>query len=270
MSPQIAVFTNFMEDHMNYYKGNMGEYFKDKAQVFEYQEGGDVLVTTNEVFEQAKMYMKSQKKEIEQEIKLVDSSILPEDCLLKMPGEHNRLNAALTLEALRTTGLSDEEIFQGLASFPGVSGRLEYMGEKDGVKIYNDNNATTPKATIRGIEAVENGKNIVLIAGGSYKEIDPKSLIPYFIKYCKKVILLPGKGTDMLNKNIEKDDSIDKETITQVNSMEEAVEAGLKESEDGDVLLLSPGFASFGVFKNEFDRGDRFVAAVNVVLEEQN
>ena len=76
-------------------------------------------------------------------------------------------------------------VFFGLATFPGIPGRLENMGEKNGIKIYNDNNATTPIATIRGIEAVAAGKNVLLLAGGSYKAVDPASLVPVIENYCK-------------------------------------------------------------------------------------
>ena len=171
ISPHIAVFTTFMEDHMNYYHHDMDAYFADKAQIFKYQEESGVLVTTQEVFTWAQKFMKKEGEEFHQEIKLVDASLLPEDCILAMPGEHNRLNAALATEALRATGLTDEEIFEGLATFPGVPGRLEYLGEvkvvnpatKGGwVKIYNDNNSTTPTATIVGLRAVSKGKNVVL------------------------------------------------------------------------------------------------------------
>ena len=152
ISPQIAVFTNFMDDHLNYYtRGGksydeaMNLYFRDKAQIFLNQEESGVFITTPAVFERAKKLPGT----IGQEVILADSSVIPEDCLLAMPGEHNRLNAALAYEALRATGLSEEEIFEGLASFPGVPGRLEYLGEvKAGVKVYNDNNSTTPAATI--------------------------------------------------------------------------------------------------------------------------
>jgi UDP-N-acetylmuramoylalanine--D-glutamate ligase len=260
MSPHIAVFTNFMEDHLNYYKGSMDAYFADKAHIFQHQEMGDVLVTTQEVFERVKVFMKVLGEEIVSEVKLVDASILPDECLLSMPGEHNRLNAALAVEALRATGLTDDEIFEGLASFPGVPGRLEYLGEKNGVKIYNDNNATTPTATVRGIEAVGRGKNVVLIAGGAYKEVDPQVLVPTIEASCKKVVLLAGTGTDML---------VDTIACEVVDSVEEAVRTGLAQASPGDVLLFSPGFASFGMFINEYDRNDKFVAAVMRELEEQ-
>jgi UDP-N-acetylmuramoylalanine--D-glutamate ligase len=259
LSPQVAVFTNFMEDHLNYYQAGgktkeeaMQLYFEDKANIFRYQDEGGVLVTTPEVFEWAK---KLSEVSLGQEVILADASVIPEDSLLSMPGEHNRLNAALAYEALRAMSLSDEEIFSGLASFPGVPGRLEYLGERDGVKIYNDNNATTPQATIQGLRAVGNSddKNVILIAGGANKNIDPAQLLEEITKYCKKVVLLPGTGTDVIK------DQIEAEVVT---SMEEAVKAGLA-GQPGDVLLFSPGFASFGLFKNEYERNDEFVRCIN-------
>lgn len=253
MSPLISVFTNFMEDHMNYYHGDMDMYFADKANIFRYQEEGGVLVTTQEVFTRVQAFMKERGEELHQEIRLVDTSILPDDCLLAMPGAHNRLNAALATEALRATGLEDEEIFDGLATFPGVPGRLEYLGEKDGIKIYNDNNATTPIATITGITSVAKNKNVILVAGGAYKEVDPLPLVPVIEEYCKKVCFLTGTGTDKIKDAVE---------CEVFGSVREAVEAGLAAGEPGDVLLFSPGFASFGMFKNEYERNDQFVSLI--------
>lgn len=260
ISPQIAVFTNFMEDHLNYYGADgvskeeaMRRYFEDKANIFTHQEESGVFITTPAVFERAKQLA---GVEIGQEVILADESVIPEDSLLSMPGAHNRLNAALAYEALKAVSLEDEEIFAGLASFPGVPGRLEYLGERDGVKIYNDNNATTPAATIRGLEAVGNvdDKNVVLIAGGANKNIDPAELLEAVGRYCKKVVLLPGTGTDVIKGLLEAE---------VVESMEAAVAAGLAVGQPGDVLLFSPGFASFGLFKNEYERNDAFVACVN-------
>ncbi len=259
ISPQISIFTNFMEDHMNYYKGSMDAYFEDKAHIFLHQEGGDVLVTTSDVLLRAQELARVCSTELTQDIILVDSSVLPDDCLLTMPGEHNRLNAALAYEALKATGLSEEEIFEGLATFPGVPGRLEYLGEINGVKVYNDNNATTPTATVRGIEAVVQGKNVILIAGGAYKEVDPSVLVAPVEKYCKQVVLLPGTGTDRLKDTI---------VCEVVDSLRGAVEAGLAVGEAGDVLLFSPGFASFGMFVNEYERNDQFVEIISNLLHE--
>jgi UDP-N-acetylmuramoylalanine--D-glutamate ligase len=177
-----------------------------------------------------------------------------------MPGEHNRLNAALGYEALKAVSLSDEEIFTGLASFQGVPGRLEYLGENNGVKIYNDNNATTPQATIKGLQAVGDSasKNVILIAGGADKGIGREDLLVEISKYCKQVMLLPGTGTDIIKKELE---------AIEVDNIEEAVQGGLAVGLPGDVLLFSPGFASFGLFKNEYERNDAFVTCVNKITD---
>lgn len=251
-SPNIAVFTNFMTDHMNYYLGDMDAYFADKANIFLYQEESDVLVTTPEVFELAK---KIPRVALGQEVVLVDESVIPEDAKLAMPGEHNRLNAALAYEALKALGLSEEEIFSGLASFPGVEGRLQYLGEINDVKIYNDNNATTPQAVVMGLRAVGNSddKNVILIAGGAKKDIDTQVLLNEIPLYCKKVVLLAGTGTDTIK------DLIDCEVV---ENMKVAVEVGLAASAAGDVLILSPGFASFGMYKNEYERNDDFLGVI--------
>lgn len=256
-SPHIAVFTNFMPDHMNYYHGDMDAYFADKANVFRYQQEHDVLITTPDVFEWSK---KLPAATLGQEVVLADSSIIPDDALLAMPGEHNRLNAALAYEALKALGLSEEEIFAGLASFPGVEGRLQYLGEYNDIKIYNDNNSTTPQATVMGLRAVGNSddKNVILIAGGAYKEIDPAVLIEEIPEYCKTVVLLPGTGTDKIKDMIE---------ATVVTSMKEAVALALAAGAPGDVLLFSPGFASFGMYKNEYERNDEFVSLIKQLGE---
>lgn len=282
LSPHISVFTNFMEDHMNYYvrrhpgtttspseveyRAGMGAYFADKANIFLYQDEPDTLVTTQEVLNSVEVFAREKGFELVQDIRLVDTSILPDDCLLTMPGEHNRLNAALALEALRAVGLTDEEIFEGLTTFPGVPGRLEYLGEIDGVKVYNDNNATTPTATIRGIEAVAGDKNVVLIAGGAYKEVDPRVLVPVIEKHCRAVVLLPGTGTDKLMEILKKENSTVNCTIH--DSLEGVVKAGLGEAKPGDVLLFSPGFASFGMFVNEYERNDQFVGIIKTFQNE--
>ena len=258
LSPQIAVFTNFMADHMDYYKDDMAAYFNDKANIFRYQDDNDVFITIPEVFERAK---KVTGITLGQEVVLVDDSIIPEDAHLAMPGAHNRLNAALAYEALSATSLTDEEIFSGLASFPGVPGRLEYLGEYRDVKIYNDNNSTVPQATVVGLKAVGNqdDKNVLLIAGGADKNIDLTELTETIPRYCKKVVLLPGTGTDRLKEKVE---------ATVVKSLGEAIKVALNDAVPGDVLLFSPAFASFGLYKNEYERNDEFIRLVNELREE--
>ena len=264
ISPQIAVFTNFMEDHLNYYtRGSktkeeaMDLYFEDKAQIFLHQEESGVFVTTPEVFTRAQKLNGT----LGQEVVLADLSILPEDMLLAMPGEHNRLNASLAYLALKATGLEDEEIFDALSTFRGVEGRLEYIGVTDeGVGIYNDNNATTPQATTMGLKAVgdTNKKNVILIAGGADKNIDISSLVEAITLYCKEVILIPGNGTDKLVTALA-----DKNIVPVLAAnLKEAVEKSLSLAEAGNIILFSPAFASFAQYKNEYERNDEFLGLI--------
>lgn len=263
ISPQVAVFTNFMDDHLNYYSRGgksyeeaMDLYFKDKAQIFLNQEESGVFVTTPAVFERAKKLAGT----LGQEVVLADASVLPEDMLLSMPGEHNRLNAALAYEALKAVGLSEDEIFEGLATFSGVPGRLELAADIDGVRIYNDNNATTPTATATGIKAVAQGKNVILIMGGADKALDTKPLEEAITAHVKAAVLIPGTGTDMFHKKVEA--ASIPVNWNNVSSLEEAVIAARGLATAGDVILFSPAFASFGMFKNEYERNDLFMKLV--------
>ncbi len=269
ISPQIAVFTNFMEDHLNYYtRGEktkeeaMDLYFQDKAQIFLHQEESGVFVTTPEVFARAQKLNGT----LGQEVLLADTSVLPEDMLLSMPGEHNRLNASLAYLALKATGLEDEEIFDALSTFRGVEGRLEYLGvTENGVGIYNDNNATTPQATVMGIKALGDLEkhNLILIAGGADKNIDASSLAEEIAKYCKQVVLTPGNGTDKLVSLLEKESTVP----ILVSNLKEAVEESLLSAEAGDIILFSPAFASFAQYKNEYERNDEFLSLVSKVVD---
>ena len=264
ISPQIAVFTNFMEDHLNYYmKGGKSKeeamelYFWDKAQIFLHQEEGGVFITTPEVFSRAQKL----KATLGQEVVLADVSVLPEDMLLAMPGEHNRLNAALAYEALKAVGLTDDEIFSGLASFPGVEGRLQLIANIDGIKVYNDNNATTPQATTEAIKSVANqdsgNKSIILIAGGADKDIDTSVLVSEIINHCKQVVLIPGSGTDKL---VAKLDEAGFSNYLLVENLKLAVEEARLIAVAPDVILFSPAFASFSQYKNEYERNDEFMS----------
>lgn len=272
ISPQIAVFTNFMEDHLNYYKGSMEAYFADKAHIFLHQEESGVFITIREVFEEAKAFAKGKRMTIGQEVVLVDTSVLPDDCLLAMPGEHNRLNAALAYEALKAIGLEDEEIFEGLASFPGVPGRLEYLGEHHGVKIYNDNNSTTPTATVVGLRAVgdkeTDEKKVVLIMGGDEKNLDMTPLLTEIPKWCSKVILFKERGTERIRDDIFAMQGRGV-AVYEEEGLAATVKRALEVAEQGEVILYSPAFSSFGKhFKNEYDRNDQFVEIVGSYMRE--
>ncbi len=246
MSPDIAVFTNLMPDHMNYYGGSMEKYFADKANIFRFQKLGERVIIGAS--------LEPLVTATPSESTVIVPEPLPDEWKLSIPGEHNRENAALARVALEGF-LTDPEIREALESFQAVEGRLQLVREINGVKIYNDNNATTPEATIAALRAL--GSDIVLIAGGSDKHLDLSILAQEIEMRCKSVHLLAGAGTDKLLPLID-------ETEVYEN-LADALEDALAEAEPGDCILFSPGFASFGMFKNEYERNDQFLALVRAL-----
>jgi len=253
VSPHVSVFTNLMPDHQNYYKG-MDEYFEDKANIFRYQKEGDVLIVGPMIAPR----VRAARSKVEPII----PGELPADWAVKLPGEHMRHNAALAAAALLSLGLNAEEIREGLETFEGVEGRLQLVREVTGVSIYNDNNATTPEATIAALRALDDGKkHIVLIAGGSDKGLELDSLAQEIHSRCKAVVLLQGTGTERLTPLLGSDMIYH---IT-VDSLSDALHAALANAQQRDIVLFSPGFASFGIFKNEYERNDEFLRLVNAL-----
>jgi len=139
-----------------------------------------------------------------------------------------------------------------IKSFKGIPHRQEFICEKKGVKYYNDTAATNPEAVIM---ALKRFKNVVLIAGGEDKNLKYGRLAKE-IKKLPFVILFPGTASDKLKKHLKGF------KIYNVKTMKQAVKKANSLAKPGDTVLLSPGAASFNMFKNEFDRGDQFIKAV--------
>lgn len=271
ISPHVSVFTNFLNDHLNYYKGSMDKYFSDKANIFKYQKEDEVLV----LGEQAKREVKDRfKRKIKSEVLVARKNIVPKLWKIKIPGEHNRANIACAILVCQELDVPKEAIKKGVESFVGVPGRLELVRMVDGVKYYNDTTATTPDGNRAALEALgvktrlnfsmknlsgREKKNIVLIAGGADKELDYTDMARLIHKTVKGLVLIEGAATEKLLAKIPKKTSY---PVYIVDSMKDAIEAARGFAKRGDTVLLSPGAASFGIFKNEFDRGDQFVKLI--------
>ncbi len=250
ISPHIAVFTNLMPDHMNYYKNNMTTYFKDKLNIVKFQKQNDVLVTNKSIC--ALLPQKIQSKTYTPNTAIVSK------ISMHIFGQHNIRNASYAYKVAKECGLSDTSIQQALESFTGLEGRLQYLNNASGIHIINDNNSTTPEATIAGIIAVCNkypGQKINLIAGGSDKGLNVATLSKIIRKYITRSILLPGTGTNIVKKYLC-------DNYIEVNNLKSALAYARTHTKKGDLLLFSPGFASFGLFKNEYDRNDQFIRII--------
>jgi len=260
ISPNISVFTSFMPDHMNYYKNSMEKYFDDKANIFKYQKKDDVLII--------RPGMKSFIKKSNVKGKLI--VINPNDVIawkFNVLGAHHRENLACAVEVAKQFDIPISKIKKTVADFKDLEGRMQLLRVYKGIKIYNDNNATTPEATIAGLEALSDQpkalpmashrqglwqKNIILICGGADKNLPLENLVKVVNKNCKFISLIPGGGTDRLlsNKNLKGTDFKDI-IITAINN-----------AKRGDIVILSPSFASFGMFNNEYERNDLFMKIV--------
>ena len=254
MSPHIAVFTTFMPDHMNYYKDDMEVYLRDKANIFLYQRKEDTLVLGTQC---ADLVEESFSARMQGTVIRASEETIPTDWKLHIPGEHNRYDAGLSLAVARALSIPDDISKKALEAFSGVPGRLEHVRTINGVAIYNDTNATTPDATVAALRALPKGKTI-LIMGGADKGLDMRSLVAEIPTYAKHVLFLSGTGTDRVRKDIS--------ARGEYTNITDAVREAQMVAEPGDAVLFSPVFASFGMFKNEYDRGDQFNVAVATLL----
>jgi UDP-N-acetylmuramoylalanine--D-glutamate ligase len=256
ISPNIAVFTTFYPDHMDYYSGDINLYLSDKVNIFKYQAPEEYLI----VGAQASDVLNNKcRNDIHAKTSVISEKNLPTTWRVLPPGMHNRYNMALATEAMRTLGVEEEIIRRGIETFTGIQGRLELISEEDGIKVYNDTTSTMPEATLVGIRALGSMKRVVLILGGADKGLSYDSLFTEVPKYCKSLILLAGSGTARIRGQAL---NIQGVTILEAETLALAVKLARANAQKGDNILFSPGFASFGMFKNEYDRGEQFNALV--------
>ncbi len=279
-SPHIAVLTNLYPDHLNYY-GTMEAYALDKRYIFLFQKKTDVLVANfdNELVRNmaqdtpGSLVWVSEAGAVEgdgvwQSENMLfarrqdrESVLLPVENI-PVRGGHNICNVLAATGAALACGLSIKEIRAGIESFPGVPHRLERVAEKHGVQYFNDTTATIPEAAIAALRVFS--EPVILIAGGSDKQLEFSRFADEILKRSKALILFKGAGTEKLVQALKEHLSgeVKERKFVIVESMEKAVELASRSAVPGDIVLLSPGAASFGVFKNEFDRGDQFRACV--------
>jgi len=188
---------------------------------------------------------------------------------LNLKGAHNVSNALLATALAKSFGVKHEHIRNAIRNFGGVEHRLEFVREIDGVRYTNDTAATAPEAAIAALHSFT--APIVLIAGGADKQLPLDRLARAIVEKAKAVILLNGTATPRLQRELRmKHEGLRNESngvrLSMLNAQcsivyddfAQAIAAARAMAEPGDVVLLSPGCASFGMFLNEFHRGEEF------------
>lgn len=280
ISPHLAIITNIFSDHFNRYK-NLTDYSKAKKNILKSQDKDDFVVLnldnnyTKKIGQivRAKRYWFSKKYFPEQNGTFLDFQgwiVFRQDGKIsrilkikeiKLLGIHNLENVLAAVTAAMVYKVPIAKIKKVLKEFSGIAGRLELIKKIKGVEFYNDTTATMPEATIAALKTLSQPKNrkiIVLIAGGADKKLKFWVLSREIKKYCKSIVLLPGSATDKLKNELEKFNL--KYKIAK--DMAQAVRFAYGLASEGNKVLLSPAAASFGLFKNEFDRGEQFIKEI--------
>ncbi len=276
LSPSVAAMTNVYPDHLDTYS-DMEEYVEAKANIFRHQHATDLAVFnydnpwTRRFGEEAPGETWFTSLERGGSFRRGTTHISPfrfTDTTLA--GKHNLENILLATTMAQLLGVSDEVITATARRFRGVAYRLEEVAVVNGVRYINDTTSTTPIAGRAALRAFDSP--IVLVAGGNTKRLPLEDWPATIVQRCRDVVLLQGTGTDELLPAI-------REEVTKqgargpvrgiFNNFTAAMDAAVSLTGPGDVLLFSPGFTSFGMFLNEFDRGDQFVAYVRRLREGQ-
>jgi UDP-N-acetylmuramoylalanine--D-glutamate ligase len=174
---------------------------------------------------------------------------------MPLPGRHNMENALAAAAVGRIAGLSDETINAAIRSFKGVEHRLELVGEWAGVRWFNDSKATNPDAGRVALSAFP-GAPVVLIAGGDGSGFELNGWVADVLANTEAVVLI-GASADLLQDALRAHPK-----VVRASSLEEAVVAAAGLSRQGGVVLLSPAYKSFDMFKDFEDRGNQFKALV--------
>lgn len=275
ISPSVAVITNIFPDHLDRYR-NFEAYQRAKTSICRYQSNNDVVVFNNDQSNAKNIARLSPGHKIafgitdpkgqgcwldgqsiyffdRKRISIIKASELP------LVGQHNVRNALAAIAAAVTLGVPVKIIKRRLKTFPGVPERLETIRKWRQLIFIDDTTATSPEATMAALTAIK--KPIVLICGGTNKRLRYGQLAKTISRHVNNCILLPGTATNLLIDEFKKINF--KSYSRPVASMAAAVQQAMTVAPVGSTILLSPGTASFGLFKNEYDRGRQFRAFVD-------
>lgn len=249
ISPHIALFTNILRDHLNKHK-NMREYIGAKSFIFKFQKRDDLLFANGD-----DAVVRAAAKNAPGRV--VYPKLSPKLALIvaERLGDHFVSSVGLAVAAARHLRIPEKNIERVLTNFHGLPERQEVIATARGVKFIDDTTATTPDAAIAALERFgrDKKKKLILIAGGQDKKLKFEGLVRAIRKYADSVVFLPGKATDKIKAKVHG---------VETRSMKEAVQRAWRLAKPGDIVLLSPGATSFGLFLNEFDRGEKFAAEV--------
>lgn len=276
LRPHIAIITKIVPDHQNWY-GNMESYVADKRLIYADQTKGDYSIFDSD--EWGDSFANETKATVLRYGTKASWSIDLGELLV--PGVHMKTNAQNAATVMHLMGIPDSKIKEILQSWPGIDHRLQYFhswkSNENGnaiscnIKFYNDSCATVPEAAAAATQAF--GKPVILMTGGTDKGLELTPLIETLTKpgcntiKIKDLYLLAGTATDKLLPELDKAGIKYHGPFNALEPLlEEAKENLQKENAGEEIFVFSPGATSFGMFANEFDRGNKYMAAVKQIF----
>ncbi|MCX6810648.1 MAG: UDP-N-acetylmuramoyl-L-alanine--D-glutamate ligase [Candidatus Berkelbacteria bacterium] len=276
MSPHIAVVVNLADDHLDYHQ-TIEEYRATKQNILKYQNKNDFAIINWDYPESRKLdkfgaakkyYFSSKEKVVGAYVNQGGDVFLTNGreekvCNqreLKLIGRHNLENIASAAIVGHVLGIKTGEISKAVKDFDGLPHRLEFIRQVDGVKFYNDSFSTNPTPTIAAIKSFSTP--ITIILGGSEKGADFSQLAEVIKSSSVKNIIVIGIEGPRIRQAII-DTKAKVNIINGGKSIDEIVNIAMKNTQNGGVVLFSPACASFDMFKNYKDRGEKFINAVN-------
>ena len=270
--PTVAAITNLGVGHLDYH-GSVENYRDAKRNIYRNQTKDEILILNikeKEKFDLSKInsnviFYDTINNE-ESDVSVRNNMVIYKDVelfditKLSLPGMHNVENAINAALIAYFKGASIDAIRNILYNFSGVKHRLQFVGEHNGVKFYNDSKATNPVATTTALSGFE--KNIILICGGKDRGIDFKELIPFFPRI--KAMVVVGESKEILNDLAYTNEV----TCHKAIKVDDATILANTLAESGDTVLLSPACASWDQYKCFEDRGDEFIATFEKISQE--
>ena len=273
--PCVSAILNITPDHLNRHH-TMEAYIEAKEDVAKNQTKDDTCVLNyeDEVLKKfgenvnAEVLYFSSRRKLDKGIYLENGNIVYKDeeetvvCHveeLQLLGTHNYENVMAATAMAIAYGVPMDVIRKTIKAFAGVAHRIEFVCEKNGVAYYNDSKGTNPDAAIKAVEAMN--RKTLLIGGGYDKDSEYEEWIQSFDGKVKHLVLL-GQTREKIAATARR---LGFENIIMVDSLEEAVVTCAKLAEPGEAVLLSPACASWGMFKNYEERGDKFKEFVNAL-----
>ena len=253
-SPRIAVITNFSPEHQssgdpnnpNHHR-SLAAYWRAKTNIFKWQKSDGKAVINKKLATKVKTEKYKGRAYYFDKIEDIKTNLL---------GEHNQENIAAAFAAAKLAGVKEKAIRKAISNFKSLPHRIRLVKKSQGVSFYDDSFATIPEAAITALKCFD--KPIILLAGGAEKDSDFSSLAKAIKKKVKFLVLLKGDATMRL-KDAVIDAGFKVTDIRTARDMAEAIKVAKEFSAKGDIILLSPACASFGMFKNYKDRGEQFI-----------